>query len=68
MVRLRFLGDQLVVSVESYVVLAVLVAKIIMEEKSDKLTRFRSVKAAHSHFEHVAVIFLGQIKAICGNA
>ena len=33
--------------------------KVVQEEKSDKLTNFRSVEAAHSYVEHAAVVFLG---------
>ena len=50
---------QPVVSVESYVAFAVFLAEIVQEEKTDKLTNFRSVEAAHSYVEHVAVVFLG---------
>ena len=51
-------------SVESYVVFAVFITKVAYEEKSDKLTDFGSVKAAHSHVEHVGVIFLGPFLAM----
>ena len=33
--------------------------EVVQEEKSDKLTNFRSVEAAHSYVEHAAVVFLG---------
>ena len=51
--------QQPVVSEESYVVFAVFLAEVVQEEKTDKLTHFRSVEAAHSYVEHVAVVFLG---------
>ena len=31
--------------------------KVVQEKKTDKLTNFRSVEAAHSYVEHVAVVF-----------
>ena len=33
--------------------------EVVQEEKSDKLTNFRSVEAAHSYVELAAVVFLG---------
>ena len=46
-------------AVGSYAVFAVFLAEVVKEEKSDKLTNFRSVEAAHSYVEHAAVVFLG---------
>ena len=38
---------------------AVFLAEIVQEEKSGRLTNFRSVEAAHSYVELAAVVFLG---------
>ena len=58
--RLAFLTEkyQPVVLVETYVVFAVFLAEVVVEEKTHKLTNFHSVEAAHSYAEHVAVVFL----------
>ena len=34
-------------------------AEVVREEKSDKLTNFRSVEATHSYVEHAAAVFPG---------
>ena len=36
-------------------------AEVVQEEKTDKLTNFRSVEAAHSYVEHVVISHVDQI-------
>ena len=43
---------------DEYCFIVYVFAEVIYEEKSEKLTDFGPVKAAHAHVEHV-VIFLG---------
>ena len=59
MVRLRFLEVLARRLCRVLRFLAVFLAEVVQEEKTDKLTDFRSVEAAQSYVEHVAVVFLG---------
>ena len=55
---------------ESYVVFAEFLAEVVQEEKTDKLTNFRSVETAHSYVEHVAprISFTQQISQAANNS
>ena len=62
MVCLRFLevpARRLCRVLGSYAVFAVFLAEVVKEEKSDKLTNFRSVEAAHRYVENAAEVVLG---------